>query len=154
MSDFRYSNKFVVADTKQVSSECRSTTDDNILFSNMSLSEQIDFELNDQIEKDEIYQLLKDLNESCRGVLNQDEIIRLKDLYEDDEFLDQFSTESWKVTETIKKMLIRFKMFFKKIFGYINNFTILRVKLCIKTAEKWKETLETENITFKGCDLS
>ena len=34
-------------------------------------------------------------------------------------------------------------MFFKKIFRYVNNFTILRVKLSIKVAEQWLNTLNT-----------
>ena len=117
---------------------------ENDVRADMTLEERIEFEEQDRIEKEEVNELLKELNESCRGLFNQDEILRVEALYEDDPYFDEFSTEAWKVTETVRKTLIRFKTFFKKIFGYINNYTVLRVKVCISAAEKWSETLNTE----------
>lgn len=116
----------------------------------MTIEERISFEEQDQTEKEEVRLLLKELNESCRGLFNQDEILRVEELFEDDPYFDNFSTEAWKVTETIKKTLTRFRMFFKKIFGYINNFTVLRVKLCITAGEKW--LLSLNNLSTEKLD--
>ena len=125
------------------------TNDDNKDFQvNMTLEERIDFEIQDQVEKDDVNELLKELNESCRGLFNQDEILKVEAIYEDDPYFDDFSTEAWNVTESVKKTLTRFRMFFKKIFRYVNNFTILRVRLALKNAEQWSATLK-ENDTKK-----
>ena len=118
---------------------------DNEIMKDMSLEERINFEIQDQSEKEEVQLLLKELNESCRGLFNQEEILKIEALYEDDPYFEEFSTEAWKITESIKKTLTRFRQFFRKIFGYVNNFTILRVKLCINTAQKWSDALNESN---------
>ena len=97
--------------------------------------------------KEEVHDAMVDLDESCRAHHNAEVIIEAHRQFPEDKGLEAIysSEEAWNMSDTLKKTLEKFKVFFQKVFEYISNFVTLRINASASVVDKWYAILSDAN---------
>ena len=95
----------------------------------------------EEIVRDEVLCELSTIERACSSYMNLSVLGRIKDQMPDDALWETYSEEAWNVNETIKNVLEKFRIFFKKVFNYIGSFVIMRIKASTTVIQTWQSTL-------------
>ena len=111
-----------------------------------------DFDIASQIlhVHDDIFPIIEKeclcLCNDIEAYISASKLTYLKTNYKDTKFFETYySTEAWKVTEAISKMLVRLKNFFKRTIRYIRVFVIVRLGAAESIIRRWVHITDTRS---------